>query len=106
MSKVEITIEKCGHCGAMPTEQEVCEAIRKDEEQRTIVCAVCTKKVEYVKRKLVHFYYDGKKGWLVEGTVEPIVRIFDYISTVGQRVEAYVHVECFKKAVPGAQFSR
>jgi hypothetical protein len=102
----EITIEKCGHCGAMPTEQEVCEAVRKDDEQRKGfgVCGICGETFKYTERKLTHYYYDGKKVWLVEGRNEPSIWIHDQL--MGTQVDVRVHLECFKKAVPGARFSR
>ena len=95
-----IELEKCGHCGAIPTEADASAALRHEIECAQ-KCAICGQDIKLSEMKLSHHYYGGEHRWLLDGKREPAIDISHYGGDCW--VRAPTHVSCFKKVAPGAQ---
>jgi hypothetical protein len=110
-ASVEVTLNKCGHCGKQSTAEDAERAL-KHERDRIKACAVCGEKPpSYPRARLWHSsdQEDGREGWIICGTGEPIDPTWNTdwcnVSSFGPAgtVNAVFHVKCLKRVAPGVQ---
>lgn len=97
-----LEVRQCGHCKAVPTDDEIREAMKWRADTQPI-CAICTKKVSYIHTYVSHQPEEGDRfSWKSYGDWEPVVRISVSQSTDPKlrQMNIWVHTTCFRKAVP------
>lgn len=94
----EIDLVTCGHCGAVPTEADAQNALKREQAMPGHVCAICQQKIKMTGMKLTHHYFNEHR-WMIDGAYEEMLDISTY-SGVGW-VRSTMHVACLRKVAPG-----
>lgn len=97
-----LEVRQCGHCKAIPSDDEIRAAMNWRAHIQP-VCAICAKEVSYVHKYVSHQPDGGEAfAWRSYGDWEPAMQLHGSQSSDPQLlyVNIWVHVACFRKAVP------
>lgn len=99
---ITLEIQRCNHCKATPTDEEVRQAMRWRHEVQP-VCAICSKSIAYVHKYVSHQPEEGEAfAWKSYGDWEPAIRVSGQQSTDPKLayLNLWAHTACLRAAIP------
>lgn len=95
----EIELITCGHCGAVPTEADAQNALKRESAMSNHICAICQEKIKLADMKLTHHYYGGEHRWIIDGRYDEMIDVSAYSGA--NWIRSTLHVSCLRRVAPG-----
>lgn len=103
MDGMTIRYNRCSHCAALPTEQQIKDLLAIVNRDIGYPCVICDRKAKISALILYHSKDEKMDRWSSQlSDTESLLDLSGYSGETGQHVSFKVHTACAAKALPGA----
>lgn len=103
MDGVKVKYDPCEHCDAIPTQEEIRNALKTDRQFSNNVCVVCGEKQQILEIEIYHYKEHGQDRWGSRHLKKDIMLVLQ--DKAGLSIlEVPIHPKCAQKAMPHAKW--
>lgn len=100
---VKVKYDPCEHCEAVPTEEEIRDALKMERQFSDNACVVCGEKQKILEIAIYHYKEHGQDRWGQRHLEKDIMLILQ--DTVGLSIlKVPIHPKCAQKSMPHAKW--